>query len=94
MWVGMRNFLIAIASHLDAGGQETFSVTLDPQDQDGTSSYETMGDLKQALIDCLPETENAGLDSILGTIEKKGSMHFQAPLSDENAVRLGYKLTL
>ena len=89
----MRNFLIAIASHLDAAGQETFSVTLNPQDQDGTSSYKTIGDLKQTLIDCLPETENAGLDSIIGTIEKKGSMHFQASLSDEDAVRLGYKMT-
>jgi hypothetical protein len=88
----MRNFTIAIASHLDTGGQETFSVTLNPQDQDGTTSYETIGELKQTLIDCLPETENAGLDSILGTIEKRGSMHFQAALSDENAVRLGYKI--
>jgi hypothetical protein len=88
----MRNFLIAIASHLDADGQETFSLTLDPHDQDGTTSYETVADLRQALIDCLPETENAGLDSILGTIEKKGSMHFQAALTDENALRLGYKI--
>jgi len=88
----MRNFLIAIASHLDADGQETFSLTLDPQDQDGTTSYETVADLRQALIDWLPETANAGLDSILGTIEKKGSMHFQAALTDENALRLGYKI--
>ncbi len=89
----MRNFVIAIASHLDTAGQETFSVTLNPQDQDGTTSYETIGDLRQTLIDCLPETQNAGLDSIIGTIENKGSMHFQAALSDEYAVRLGYKIT-
>jgi hypothetical protein len=88
----MRNFTIAIASHLATDGRETFSVTLDPQDQDGTTSYETIGDLKQTLIDCLPETENAGLDSIIGTVEKRGSMHFQAALSDEYAVRLGYKI--
>jgi hypothetical protein len=88
----MRKFLIAIASHLGTAGQESFSLTLNPHDQDGTTSYETIGDLKQTLIDCLPETENAGLDSIIGTIEKKGSMHFQASLSDENAVRLGYKV--
>ena len=88
----MKNYLIAIASHAVADGQEKFSLTLNPHDQDGTKCYETVGELKQDLTECLPDTPEAGFDSIIGTIAKKGSMHFQADLSDENALRLGLKV--
>jgi hypothetical protein len=88
----MKNYLIAIASHSVSAGQEKFSLTLNPHEQDGTKCYETVDELKQDLIECLPDTPEAGFDLIVGTIAKKGSMHFHADLSDENALRLGLKM--
>jgi hypothetical protein len=88
----MKNYLIAIASHSVADGQEQFSLTLNPYDQDGTKCYETVDELKQDLIECLPDTPEAGFDSIVGTLAKRGSMHFHADLSDEDALRLGLKI--
>jgi hypothetical protein len=88
----MKNYLIAIASHTVADGQEKFSLTLNPHDQDGTKCYETVDELRKDLIECLPDTPEAGFDLVVATIAKKGSMHFHAELTHENALRLGLKV--